>query len=225
MDPVTLILGLALVGGALALILYPLWQQTRPESVFQTNRAGRTLEEVEARYGATLAAIKDLMFDYEMGKVAAEDYEVLLNRAKLDAAALRRQIDRLSQENGPAVNPALDAEIERLVAGLRQKSDLNGQAALAGEVEAEIELLKLLQVEGEDEETLCPGCGKPVRPDDVFCSRCGYSLAQDTRPARPKVSANACVKCGYTFRAGDAFCVKCGEPLGKKAVTAVPRAG
>ena len=42
MEPVTLIISLALVVGAFALILYPLWQQTRPEAIFRVNRTGQT---------------------------------------------------------------------------------------------------------------------------------------------------------------------------------------
>ena len=58
MEPVTLIISLALVVGALALIFYPLWQQTRPEAIFRVNSAGQTLEEHEARYRKLLANIE-----------------------------------------------------------------------------------------------------------------------------------------------------------------------
>ena len=60
MDPITLISILILVGSALLLILYPLWQQIRPEAIFKINRSGQTLEEHQARYQALLAAMRDL---------------------------------------------------------------------------------------------------------------------------------------------------------------------
>ena len=106
---------------ALLLVGYPLWRQMRPEALFQVDRSGQTLEECQARYQAVLAAIKDLMFDHEMGKVPAEDYEILLTKSKLEAARIRQQIDLLSQSSEPELDPALDAEIEELVAQL----DLN----------------------------------------------------------------------------------------------------
>ena len=125
MDPITLtiIISLALVVGAFALIFYPLWQQTRPDAIFRVDRSGQTLEEYQARYQATLASIKDLMFDYEMGKVSTEDYETLLQSTKLEAAQLRQQIDRLSQGVESAIDADLDREIETLVSQLRQSPE------------------------------------------------------------------------------------------------------
>ena len=205
MDAFTLILGLLLIGGALALILYPFWQQTRPEAIFRMNNAGQTLEEYQARYQAALAAIKDLMFDYEMGKVSAEDYELLLARAKLEAANIRQHIDRLSA--GTEIAPALDTEIEMLIAEVRQQG-FNGQKTLLNEeVEAEIEHLKNL-ASGASEEITCPNCGKTVQADDAFCGRCGLALAEVKA-----TNENICLNCGYPFQPGDAFCVKCGAAL------------
>ncbi len=91
MDATTTIIILILIGVALLLILYPLWRQTRVRAV---GPEGRTLAEYETRYQASLAAIKDLMFDYEMGKVDEQDYKVLLANLKAEAAQLRRQIDQ-----------------------------------------------------------------------------------------------------------------------------------
>ena len=108
MDHLSLILILALGVGVLLLIAYPLWQQTRPEAIFRANRSGQTLAEYQARYQAALDSIRDLMFDYEMGKVSTEDYELLLHKTKLEAAQIRQQIDRLSQGQVSMIDPALD---------------------------------------------------------------------------------------------------------------------
>ena len=111
MDTLTLIISLALGLIVLVVILYPLWQQTRPEAIFRVDRSGQTLEEYQARYQAVLASIKDLMFDYEMGKVSTEDYEPLLASSKLEAAEIRRHIDRLGQGLVSEIDPALDARV------------------------------------------------------------------------------------------------------------------
>jgi hypothetical protein len=139
MDVFTLTITFALVAGAFGLILYPLWQQTRPEAVFQLDSSGQTLEEYQARYQAELAAIKDLMFDYEMGKVSAEDYEKLLAKAKLEAAEIRRQIDRLSHSTNADIEASLDVEIEKLIAQLRLNK-FSGNETLLSEIDAEIQL-------------------------------------------------------------------------------------
>ena len=219
MDALALVLSVALVGGALALILYPLWQQTRPEAIFRASRYGQTLEEYQARYQAVLAAIRDLMFDYEMGKVVAEDYEPLLTRLKLEAAGYRQQIDRLQRSQAEVIGPALDAEIEAMIDRVRQQG-VNGNQALLREVEAELELLKSVEFDDEAAETdVCPHCGRAVAPDDVFCSRCGQSLAELPGSTPDEEVENACPRCGNTFLPGDAFCVKCGAVLDENAAS------
>jgi len=196
----TLFITLILTAGALALALYPLWRRQTRSAAWPDRAApaGRTLEEYQARYQAALAAIKDLMFDYEMGKVSAEDYQTLLPKTRLQAANLRRQMDQLSPDTGPAIDPALDARIETLVAELKN-GPMNDNEALRQEVEAEIEALKHLQ---PDAETPCPHCGHTAQPGDTFCSRCGQAL--------PKT---ACPHCGHVVHSTDDFCARCGSVL------------
>jgi hypothetical protein len=202
-----LIVGLVLVGGTLALVLYPLWRQTPAAVTPGLDRPGRSLEEYEARYQVTLAAIRDLMFDYEMGKVSAEDYEVLLQKSKLEAAQIRRQIDQLRQQ-GREIDPTIDAEIETLVAQLKEDR-LNGSDSLGREVEAEIESLKEIRLD-ESGGLTCPKCGRTAQVGDAFCSGCGQSLA----------GAKAiCPNCGAAIEADDAFCAKCGTTLDKDLTT------
>ncbi|MBN1220320.1 MAG: zinc ribbon domain-containing protein [Anaerolineae bacterium] len=205
MDILTLILSLALVGGALTLVFYPLWRQARPPTLVDIDPPGRTLEEYEARYQAALAAVRDLMFDYEMGKVAAEDYAMLLPKTKLEAARIRRQIDQLGRQEFE-IDPALDAEIETLVAQLRNDKP-NGNEILHRDVEAEIEALKNTRFDA------CPNCGRFIQTGDAFCSSCGQSLA-NLNPNK-----NICRQCGSPVQADDAFCAKCGAALGRNLTT------
>jgi uncharacterized OB-fold protein len=213
MDAFTLTVSLALTAGVFGLILYPLWQQTRPEITLQTGRSGRTLEEYQARYQATLDAIKDLMFDYEMGKISAEDYDKLLAKTKLEAAGVRHQIDRLSRSVATDVEAALDVEIERLVAQLRHNNQPGENKALLSQVEAEIELLKNIRLESTQmDEAICPHCGQPFLPGDAFCSICGQPLPEVTA-VESKPPVNVCSACSYAYQTGDAFCARCGLAL------------
>jgi len=211
MDIVLLTTILLLIGFALLLILYPLWQQqARSQTVLQSPRPGQTLDEYQAQYRAALAAIKDLTFDYEMGKVSAEDYDTLLVRSKLNAAKIRQQIDLLSEAaEAEPVDETVDAEIEQLVAQLRNGHQAADELLLA-EVEAEIELLK--QAQAVPSAVSCSKCGKAVQPDDAFCSRCGQPVVQP----EVKAPADVCPACGYKIKADDAFCAKCGAALKKE---------
>jgi DNA-directed RNA polymerase subunit RPC12/RpoP len=166
------------------------------------------LEEYQARYQATLTAIKDLMFDYEMGKVSTEDYDRLLAKSKLEAAEIRHQLDRLNHSAAANVAAALDVEIERLVAQLRQSQSPDG-GALLREVDAEIELLKNIQLDpAEINEAACPQCGQVFLPGDAFCAGCGQPL-----PDLTANEAEVCPACGYPYQLGDAFCARCGLAL------------
>jgi predicted nucleic acid-binding Zn ribbon protein len=177
------------------------------------DRPGQTLAEYQARYQAILAAIKDLMFDYEMGKVSAEDYEKLLHKTKLEAAGIRQQMDQLSDGIQPDIDTTLAAEIETLVSQLRQ-SRFNGSEALLAEVDAEIELLK--QIELGPQTLACPNCGQAFRAGDVFCAGCGQSLEAVT-PEIKAAEERSCPGCGYAFQADDLFCAHCGTALREEA--------
>jgi len=162
----------ALTGAALLLILYPIWQQTRPTVALQPIPPGQTLAEHQARYQAALATIKDLTFDFEMGKISAQDHHQLLHKTKLEAAQIRRQIDLLSH-NPTDIAPALDDQIETLVAQLRTGQS-TGPKRLRQQVDAEIAALK--------NSAACPACGSPHQPNDAFCARCGAALDSAAHP-------------------------------------------
>ena len=207
MDVLTLIAGLVLVVGALALILYPLWRHTRPDAVFRTDQTQQMLENFEARYQAALAAVKDLILDYEMGKVSKEDYQPLLSKAKLEAAQLRQQIDRLSRQTTAEIEPTLETEIEALVAELKSNRSADGNEALLQAIDAEIELLK----QTKRAKSACPNCGKRAQDDDAFCSGCGQPLADLGGELEP--DEHSCPQCGGEVQPDDAYCAQCGAAL------------
>jgi hypothetical protein len=163
MDTLTLLITLILVGGVFTLVLYPLWSPSRLNT--RIDRPGQSFAENEARYQAALAAIRDLMFDYEMGKIAAEDYPPLLQKAKLRAAQLRQQ---LNQSGGAAnLTPETDANIEAAVAALKS-NQVQTDSTLQPQVEAEIIALK--------QKNICTQCGYTAQPSDAFCAKCGFVL-------------------------------------------------
>ncbi|MCB0177995.1 MAG: zinc ribbon domain-containing protein [Anaerolineae bacterium] len=213
MDVLTIILIVLLVGVTIGLVGAPLWQPAASAATTaDVERPGQSLEELEAQYRATLAAIKDLNFDYEMGKVSTEDYQPLLAKSKLEAARIRQAIDHLSNAEIAEQAQALDAEIETLVAQLRQGPEPD--EALVHDVDAEIEALKTLPARlPATEGSVCPHCGAALRADDKFCSSCGQAVPE---PAADL--ADHCPHCGYTYESGDAFCAHCGTPLTEAAI-------
>jgi hypothetical protein len=205
MEILTLIVSVALAGGALLLIVAPLRRQS--SAALPTSASGQTHAELEVRYQAALVSIKDLMFDFEMGKMSRQDYDNLLAKSKLEAAKIRKELDRL--ESGSHISATLDAEIEALVAQTRGKLQrVNGNAALLQDVDNRIQRLKAAGCNGHV--TTCPTCNARVKFSDAYCASCGHTLDEVTAPAAAK---NVCSACRAPVQPGDAFCAGCGQSL------------
>jgi hypothetical protein len=194
---------LLLIACASLLIFAPLWSPLRPEAA---GPAGHTAAEVEARYQAALAAIKDLMFDYEMGKVDPTDYQHLLTKSKTEAAAIRRQLDRLSRTETP-LTPAMDEEIEALISQTRA-AGFNPPHKLAQQVDDLLAELK----NGRNQRHTCPNCQGRVMPGDAYSPSCGHAIAAGV-PVDAASPQPHCPRCPAAVPPNDAFCAACGAAL------------
>ena len=68
---------------------------------------------------------------------------------------------------------------------------------------------------GEDTEyqgSVCPGCGAPVEPDQVFCVNCGIRLVEDDAVTEMHLESdtpkpgNVCPHCGAPVNDDQDFC-------------------
>lgn len=73
-------------------IAYPLLQKRQQKVSFAVNHRA---EELEARKTEIYTAIKDIDFDFQMGKLSKEDYEHLRSQYKAEAVGLLKNIDQL----------------------------------------------------------------------------------------------------------------------------------
>lgn len=80
------------------------------------------------------------------------------------------------------------------------------------------------EMPGEDTEyqgSVCPGCGAPVEPDQVFCVNCGIRLVEDDAVTEMHLESdtpkpgNVCPHCGAAVNDDQDFCIMCGTRLGK----------
>lgn len=224
MDVLTIILIVLLVGLTIWLVGVPLWQMSASTPIDEASeRPGQSLEELEAQYQASLAAIKDLNFDHEMGKVLTEDYQRLLTKSKLEAARIRQEMDRLSDAELVEQEQALDTEIETQVAQLRQNPNVD--EALMADVEAEIEALQALcPHQPPPANFVCPNCGTTLRADDKFCGSCGQAVSHPMAEIEILNTTDHCPDCEYHYQPDDAFCAQCGRPLDEAAIETYERA-
>jgi hypothetical protein len=166
---------LLLGGAALWLVLAPL---VRPERVRQL--ALEPEDPLETRRGQSLAALKELDFDREMGKLSDADYESL--RRTYTAEALAALRDEAGEAAGTPVAGA----------------DAGARAADAGESDA-AEALIAARARRLTGASACARCGTRPEADARFCSQCGTALG-----------SAACRQCGAGLRPDGRFCDRCG---------------
>src|SRR5688500_3838911 len=171
-----LIVGTLLAVAALAYVLYPLFAE--PGSIAIRQRAGRP--EPTAREEA-VAALREVEFDRETGKLSDSDYSTLKGRYTAEAiAAMRAEAPELTLSSSAA--PATPA----------------GSGSISDDiVEAEIRRARSVAL-------ACLTCGPRPEPDAVYCSACGRYLAGRCagcgEPAT-EVGARFCANCGHTLAA------------------------
>jgi len=80
---------------------YPLFQKRQQKVSFALNHRA---QELEARKAEIYAAIRDIDFDYQMGKLSKEDYTALRQQYKTEAIGMMKQIDQTAA--GPSLHRA-----------------------------------------------------------------------------------------------------------------------
>ncbi|MCS6859149.1 MAG: hypothetical protein NZT92_02375 [Abditibacteriales bacterium] len=131
-------------------VLYPLLRRpSRAERwEAQLNGAVGSLQE---QRDAIYAALKELDFDFQTGKLSSEDYESLRSRYRQRAVAILQQIDEVQKKG--ALDYELEAEIQIARARrARQRKQRKGRPSSSW---------------------ACVECGRMMTAADNFCSGCG----------------------------------------------------
>jgi hypothetical protein len=145
---------------ALWLVLQPLLRPSAPEQPVV-----EPVDPEETPQGAALAALKEIEFDRETGKLSPADYEFL--KAKYTTAAL----ETLRGGNGvTAVRGGVEV-------GAEVASD-DVEAMIAARVRALRSALAATSSDIPPSQVTprCEFCGPRPEPDAVFCSTCGKEL-------------------------------------------------
>jgi hypothetical protein len=117
--------------------------------------AGRTRAALEREKTLVLRSIKELEFDFAMGKVARGDFDEVGGRLRARAMGLLRQLD----ESG-----GYRAAIEQELHARRRSIDPDSAAQAHG-------------AKTPPSETACPACEGANDADARFCKHCGQKLA------------------------------------------------
>jgi hypothetical protein len=137
---------------------------------------GRTLAALEREKTLVLRSIKELEFDFAMGKIAPGDFEEMGGRLRTRAMSLMRQLD--AGEYTSVIEQELN---RRLSAKGRAPAASAAQAGSKHSTEAAVAPVATA-IEGVDAQTIpetaaCT-CGVVNDSDARFCKGCGTKLTQ-----------------------------------------------
>jgi len=130
-------------------------------------------KDEEGSHKDALAAIRDLDFDFQIGKVTQEDYETL--RAQLVVKAAE-YLQTKKQE---------DEKIEEMIRARLQAVKSSAKCEkCGGEIRPQDHYCPTCGTVVKNQtpsnipapQNTCPGCGKSVKDADLFCTGCGTRL-------------------------------------------------
>jgi len=162
---------LILAIGVAIFIALPFFKKRFGETSFgeESSTIQNPLEEKLKRLGfekeSLLNAIKEIDFDYSLGKLSKEDYEELQKKYKTQAALVLKEIDNIMRRAGAS----------NLEEGIEKEIRLIRKAKPTDEDEIEREILK-----ARKSKLICSDCGNEYKAGDRFCSGCGKKLYEDT---------------------------------------------
>lgn len=155
---------------AIAAVAWPLLKRGPTPVLVEDDRLAELLQRKEQ----VLASIKDLEFDYRVGKLSKADYQQYDQRLRRQAIGLMQQIEQLAPESA-GLDAALEREIEQR---RRVKSAVEATADQDASVEAEIARRRRVPTEAAPANNgggprFCTNCGAALSPHHKFCAQCG----------------------------------------------------
>ncbi len=165
MGPVAPVL-VIMAAAVLAALLLPLLSGAGRDR--RVTRGPTELDTLLRRKATLYANMKDLEFEFRMGKLSEADYQRLNEDDRAEAARILREIDAL-EDRGDA-----DAIIEREIAARAAGVVVRGGFDAGARREAPAPPAPTVAGEAR-----CGGCGATVRATDRFCAQCGRGLAAE----------------------------------------------
>ncbi len=163
----TLALLAALGATVVAFVLYPVFAEARGGGLAGLGDVEREILDLEEKKSRVYAALTDLDFEKEAGKVSEADYQTARNDYLAQVAAVLAKLDALQPRKGEKKKPGKSAETApgRRCESCSQPSPEGAKfcihcgAALA------------------PREAVCAGCGEKLPQGARFCMACGKKVA------------------------------------------------
>ena len=152
--------------GALAYVVAPLLKAGPAPVLVEDDR----LADLLSRRDAVMVAIKELEFDYQVGKFSDEDYQRFDQRLRRQAIGLMQQIEEIVPESA-----SLDAALESEIVQRRKVQDRQAPSSAPAPQPAPVRppppTADMAGVR------YCTNCGNALDPNHKFCANCGTPVA------------------------------------------------
>lgn len=144
-----------------------------------TKRGRRTTSDnthevssLQAERDRVINSLQELDFDFNLGKIPAEDYPEQRAALLQKGADILRKLDELAPASSSGANA--EARIEKAAAARRADSSSKDAELNDDDIE---EMISARRKQHKSKSAgFCPKCGKPVLVTDRFCPSCGKSL-------------------------------------------------
>lgn len=146
---------------AILFAVWPLLQPGRSRMVVEDDR----LTELIGRKESTLKAIKDLEFDYRVGKMDDEDFQTHDQRLRRQAIILIQQIEKMAPES-----VKLDQTLEQQIAARRRTQAQAPAPAPSARPQP-------VANGNAKPARFCVECGTALEQTHKFCPQCGAAVA------------------------------------------------
>lgn len=170
-----LLIALLISAIAILAVAWPLLKKGPAPVLVEDDR----LMELLHRKDQVLVSIKELEFDYHVGKLSEEDYQLYDQRLRRQAIGLIQQIEKVAPESA-----GLDASLENKI--LRQRQVVDGATKAvkpAVDTGIEVEIARRRQTlqpaapvvpqTNGNSVRFCTNCGSQIAAHHKFCANCG----------------------------------------------------
>jgi hypothetical protein len=172
---IAFLIALVLSLAALAYVVWPLLKPGPAPVIVEDDR----LTELLGRKDAVMMAIKELEFDYHVGKLSEEDYQLYDQRLRRQAMGLLQQIEQVAPMSS-GLDAALEAEIARrrrvvetIAAPTIRQPAAPAVPVAAGPVAASAGGAVPINGHGTPKPRFCTNCGNRIEVNHKFCANCG----------------------------------------------------
>ena len=166
----SIVIALLLAAIAVMAVVWPLLRPGPAPVMVDDDR----LTDLLGRKDAVMVAIKELEFDYRVGKLSEEDYQLYDQRLRRQALGLLQQIEQAAPESAQ-LDAGLEAEIARRRKIREQVAAPAPAPAAAAAVAVTVASPPVAAGNGDaaTKPRFCTTCGNRLEAHHRFCANCG----------------------------------------------------